>query len=120
MAGIELDNITKRRINNINTMDEVLSTTVPKTDKDFSWFIDRRQGSITPIVKKLDDQITVAEGQAKDITETIQPRIKVEESGQALRTEIATAQIKGAEKAVNEKNKKTETNKKAEAEEIKN
>ena len=116
MAGIELDNITKRRINNINTMDEVLSTTVPKTDKDFSWFIDRRQGSVTPIVKKLDDQITVAEGQAKDITETIQPRLKVEESGQALRTEIETAQFNGAQKAVTELNKIPASNQLADAE----
>ncbi len=116
MAGIELDNITKRRINNINTMDEVLSTTVPKTDKDFSWFVDRRQGSVTPIVKKLDDQITVAEGQAKDITETIQPRLKVEESGQALRTEIETAQFNGAQKAVTELNKIPASNQLADAE----
>jgi hypothetical protein len=116
MAGIELDNVTKRRINNINTMDEVLSTTVPKTDKDFSWFIDRRQGSITPIVKKLDDQITVAEGQAKDITETAQPKLKVEESGQALRTEIETAQFNGAQDAVTALNKIPASNSLADAE----
>ena len=104
MSGIELDNITKRRINNINTMDEVLSTTVPKTDKEFSWFIDKRDGSTTPIVKKIEDQINVAEGKIKDITETIQPKLKIEESGQGLRTEIETAQFKGAQKAVSELN----------------
>lgn len=66
--------------------------------------------------KKLDDQITVAEGQAKDITETIQPRLKVEESGQALRTEIETAQFNGAQKAVTELNKIPASNQLADAE----
>ena len=115
MAGSELDNVITRRVNNINTMDEVLSNTVPKTDKDFTIFIDQRQGTVDNIVSKLDDQITVAEGQAKEITETIKPTTTKAQSGKAIRDEIEKAQFDGAQKAVTELNNIPASNQLADA-----
>ena len=101
MAGSELDKIVKRRVDNINTMDEVLSNTVPETDKPFTILIDQRKGTIEPIVKKLDDQISVAEGEMKTITESIKPAGTTKQSGEAIRNEIEIAQFEGATNAVN-------------------
>lgn len=104
IAGAEIDKVVKRRANNINAMDETLSNVVPKTDKPFTIFIDQRSNTIKPIVKKLDDQITAVEKEAKVITESIKPKTPKDESGKAIRNEIETAQFNGAQKAVSELN----------------
>ena len=101
-------------------MDETLSNVVPKTDKPFTIFIDKRQNTIKPIVSKLEDQITAAEGQAKIVTESIKAKTPKDISGQALRNEIETAQFKGAEKAVSELNSIPAANQVAEVEVLEN
>ena len=116
MAGSELDDAINRRIININTMDEALSNTVPKTDRPFTIFIDQRKGTVDKIVSKLDDQITAAEGQAKEVSTIIVPQKTKAESGAAIRSEIETAQFKGAEKSVNALNDIPAANSLADAE----
>ena len=120
VAGAEIDKVVKRRANNINAMDETLSNVVPKTDKPFTIFIDKRQKTIKPIVSKLEDQITAAEGQAKIVTESIKAKTPKDISGQALRNEIETAQFKGAKKAVSELNSIPAANQVAEVEVLEN
>ena len=120
VTGAEIDKVVKRRIDNINAMDETLSNVVPKTDKDFSWFIDQRQNTIKPIVKKLDDQINVVETKAKEITESIKPKTSKDKSGQAIRNEIETKQFEGAAGAVEALNKIPAANQIAETKVLEN
>ncbi len=115
MAGSELDKVVQRRVDNINTMDEVLSNTVPETDKPFTILIDQRKGTIEPIVKKLDDQISAAEGEMKIITESVKPSGTTKQSGEAIRNEIEVAQYEGATEAVNAINNIPAANQSADA-----
>ena len=120
VTGAEIDKVVKRRIDNINAMDETLSNVVPKTDKDFTIFIDKRQNTIKPIVKKLDDQINVVETKAKEITESIKPKTSKDKSGQAIRNEIETKQFEGAAGAVEALNKIPAANQIAETKVLEN
>ena len=115
MAGSELDKVIQRRVDNINTMDEVLSNTIPETDKPFTILIDQRKGTIEPIVKKLDDQISAAEGEMKIITESVKPSGTTKQSGEAIRNEIEVAQYEGATEAVNAINNIPAANQSADA-----
>ena len=104
LAGAELDNVVQRRINNLNALDETLSKIVPETDKDFQYFLDLREGTIQPLIKKLEQQIATGEETFITATGEIKPTLSKKESGQNLRTIIEDAQFKESQEVVNSLN----------------
>ena len=104
ISGAELDDAVKRRVDNLNALDESLATIVPKTDKNFQYFLDLRENTIRPLIKKLEQQIASKEQEILVTTEGIAPALTKKESGVALRDNIETAQINESREVVNELN----------------
>ncbi len=100
MVGQELDTIIQRRVDNLNALDESLATIVPKTDKDFQYFLDLRTGTIQPLIKKLEQQIATKADEIAAQTQVVKPDLTAKESGFGLRDKIDTLQFKESEESL--------------------
>ena len=100
MVGGELDKIIQRRVDNLNALDESLATIVPKTDKNFQYFLDLRTGTIQPLIKKLEQQIATKADEIAAQTQVVKPDLTSKESGFGLRDKIDTLQFKESEESL--------------------
>jgi hypothetical protein len=86
----ELNQAVKRRIENLNILDESLETQIPSVDKDVNYIIDLKQNKMSNLQKQTTETLEAA--QAKLLEEQPVLDLSKAESGKNLRNSIETAQ----------------------------
>ena len=93
LVGKEIDEIVKRRVNNLKILDEALETIVPSTDENFQYILDLRTGTIKPLIESLETQIGKKSDEIAGELGTIQADLSKQESGLGLRQIIENLQL---------------------------